>query len=232
MLDSNNNAVGGTNDIVFSWDGTKKTSVAVSGQISNALLSSPCPYGAGLWSAHDLAVYGPGTYTIYTGCAAGSPGCGTGTTMTFTVKTGEIGIHMLFDWNANVNIDVVNVYKPNAVFDPLKSPIWTQPCGTAPATCQPWTWASYDWDGDGWNGGRMVDGPFPNFSPNFNLIKTGTVDPCCDAAKRCNDNNACTTDTCNPATGACSHPTLVCNDNNACTTDSCNGTGRKPSCLQ
>jgi hypothetical protein len=42
----------------------------------------------------------------------------------------------------------------------------------------------------------------------------------------CNDGNACTTDTCNPATGACSHPNVVdgtsCNDGNACTqTDAC-----------
>ncbi len=222
MLDTGNNAVGGTNDIYFAWDGTRKTSVAVSGQISNALLSSTCAYSARFWSAHDLAVYGPGTYSVYTGCPAGSPGCGAGTPMTFTVKTGEIGIHMLFDWDANYNIDVVNVYTPNAVFNP-KSPMWTNVCGTN-VPCQPWVWSSYDWDGDGYNGGRMVDGPFPGFSPNFNLIKTGTIDPCCDAVKRCNDNNACTTDTCDSATGNCIHTTIVCNDNSACTTDTCSTT--------
>ncbi len=42
------------------------------------------------------------------------------------------------------------------------------------------------------------------------------------APKTCNDNNACTTDTCDPVTGNCvfTAPKL-CSDNNACTTDSC-----------
>ncbi len=37
----------------------------------------------------------------------------------------------------------------------------------------------------------------------------------------CNDQNACTTDGCNPSTG-CTFTPIVCNDNNACTTDGCN----------
>jgi hypothetical protein len=36
----------------------------------------------------------------------------------------------------------------------------------------------------------------------------------------CNDGNACTTETCNPATGCQSAP-VTCNDGNACTNDSC-----------
>jgi len=39
-------------------------------------------------------------------------------------------------------------------------------------------------------------------------------------AHHCNDNNACTTDTCNPATG-CVFTPITCNDNNVCTTDTC-----------
>ncbi|HEV8199592.1 MAG TPA: LamG-like jellyroll fold domain-containing protein [Candidatus Polarisedimenticolia bacterium] len=37
----------------------------------------------------------------------------------------------------------------------------------------------------------------------------------------CDDNNPCTTDTCN-AVGGCQHAPVICNDGNACTTDSCN----------
>lgn len=37
----------------------------------------------------------------------------------------------------------------------------------------------------------------------------------------CNDNDACTTDSCNPATG-CQNVALACDDGNACTSDSCN----------
>jgi hypothetical protein len=36
----------------------------------------------------------------------------------------------------------------------------------------------------------------------------------------CDDNDACTIDTCDPATG-CVHTQIDCNDNNACTTDTC-----------
>ena len=36
----------------------------------------------------------------------------------------------------------------------------------------------------------------------------------------CDDNNACTVDTCDSALG-CIHTPIVCNDNNPCTTDSC-----------
>ncbi|MCK9417800.1 MAG: hypothetical protein M0R70_00295 [Nitrospirae bacterium] len=44
---------------------------------------------------------------------------------------------------------------------------------------------------------------------------------CDDAAIRCNDNDACTTDTCDEGTGACGHTAIVCNDSNACTSDAC-----------
>jgi hypothetical protein len=38
----------------------------------------------------------------------------------------------------------------------------------------------------------------------------------------CDDNNACTTDACDPATGECVFTdTVTCDDNNACTTDAC-----------
>ena len=46
----------------------------------------------------------------------------------------------------------------------------------------------------------------------------------CDADADCDDNNACTDDSCNVAAGSCEHTnnTAACNDNNACTqTDTC-----------
>ena len=39
-------------------------------------------------------------------------------------------------------------------------------------------------------------------------------------ATNCNDNNVCTTDSCNNITG-CTFTPITCNDNNACTADSC-----------
>ncbi len=60
----------------------------------------------------------------------------------------------------------------------------------------------------------------------FSMIVRGTVDLCTDAASRCNDNNLCTDDTCDPATGNCIHTanTAPCSDGNACTlNDTCSG---------
>ena len=56
-----------------------------------------------------------------------------------------------------------------------------------------------------------------------NACTADSCDPatgCSHAAMDCNDNDACTSDTCDPATG-CSHAAVDCNDNDACTTDSC-----------
>jgi len=44
---------------------------------------------------------------------------------------------------------------------------------------------------------------------------------CKGTNKDCRDGSYCTTDTCDPATGACGHTDIVCNDNNVCTIDSC-----------
>ncbi len=44
---------------------------------------------------------------------------------------------------------------------------------------------------------------------------------CEGTAKDCDDRNACTLDTCDPATGACGRAPLDCNDRNACTAETC-----------
>jgi uncharacterized repeat protein (TIGR01451 family) len=43
----------------------------------------------------------------------------------------------------------------------------------------------------------------------------------CGTPVVCNDSNPCTTDVCNPATGACTSTPLACDDGNPCTTDTC-----------
>ncbi len=220
MIAPDGGLTGGTNDVVFTWNMTKKTAVAVSGQVPNATLSSVTPFFGVPWMAHDVAIYGPGTYTVYADCPAGNPGCGAGTSIIFTVATNQLGAHMLFDWGSSTDIDVVNVWTPSAVFGP--SPLFTGPDdGTVDAN-KVWDWMSSDWDGNGFNGYGMVDGPFIDFNANFNVMDVPSIDnPCADAATRCNDDNICTTDTCNTATGACVNTPIVCNDNNKCTTDAC-----------
>ncbi|MCK9420522.1 MAG: hypothetical protein M0R70_14215 [Nitrospirae bacterium] len=214
MIDPTGKTIGGSNDVIFSWDGSKKTSVAASGQISNTVLSSTCPFQGIKWLAHDVAIYGPGSYTVYAGCAPGSPGCGTGTAINFTVGAGQLGAHMLFDWGASKNIDVVDVWNANAAFAP--SALWATACGSNPAA-KVWDLMSSDWNGDGKNGYPMVDGPFLNFNASFNMMGVPPAD-CVPA--NCDDGDACTDDSCNA--GACAHTPINCNDNNVCTTDSCN----------
>lgn len=108
---------------------------------SGSTISSPTPFFAILWSAHDITTYQNGTYTIDTV---------EGGTYTFTVGIGQIGVHMLIDWAATTDIDVVNVWNVSDV-------------GGIPA------YTSIDWDGDGVPGAAMIDGPFVGFSANFDL---------------------------------------------------------------
>ncbi len=65
-----------------------------------------------------------------------------------------------------------------------------------------------------------------NLGNNIATLQGQTVDgidalafvdaPDCTSDADCNDSNACTTDTCNTATGQCSNPAIVCDDNDAC----------------
>jgi hypothetical protein len=172
MLDSTGARVGGTNDVTFTWDETFMTSVATSGQVSNAALSSPTSFFGVNWFAHDVAVYGPGTYTIYSNCPPGSPGCGAGAAYTFAVAPDQVAAHMLFNWGPNLNIDVVDVWNHNQVFGPnlmfkggtITADPWSGVSTTA------WDGMSIDWDGDGINGASMIDGPFQGFNANFNVM--------------------------------------------------------------
>lgn len=74
---------------------------------------------------------------------------------------------------------------------------------------------------DGVPGIKIREGDYYGSNLNFNVMME---DLCANAATRCNDNNACTADSCNAVTGACVYTAVVCNDDNACTTDTCNTT--------
>ena len=78
----------------------------------------------------------------------------------------------------------------------------------------------------------LAEGCF--FAPDDGLCADGdlcTVDQC-DAgigclhtAKDCNDDNACTDDSCNPEDGACVYDLTDCDDSDACTNDYCDPAG-------
>ncbi len=128
FIDPTGGHVGGTNLIRVHWDGTLNTDVNTA--VTNMSLHSGVPFHTIPWTAHDIKIYGPGTYTIETcpapidvnGIAAdgsdcsASPNPGGSNPITLTVAPNQLGAHMLFNWGTNVNIDVVNVWEKNSAW--------------------------------------------------------------------------------------------------------------------
>ena len=184
MLDPSGGVTGGTNDVAMDWDQQFNTSVTdpVTPASAHMHLSSVTPFFQYPWTAHHIQVFGPGTYVINVDCTTTQYENGTCTpnsdpskNYTFTVGAGQIGAHMLFNWNTSTNIDVVDIWNQGAVFAP--SPLYTGPTNCANAA-QSWDLMSADWDGDGQNGAKMIDGPFNGFSANFNILMTTPAQSC------------------------------------------------------
>ena len=205
MLAGNGGITGGTNDVVMTWDGngySDSSDYTGPGSASNVTAAASSAFFGHNWTAHDIQVFVPGTYSFDTSLGGGNPESGT---LTATVGAGQIGMHMLFDWGGNINIDVFVVASPSAIFGSglLYSTVTTaggankcssaftgtitQNClhdggGTgsagAPTKDQVWMLASVDGNGDGIMGIPMVDGgPFAGFSANFNANMTAIPDP-------------------------------------------------------
>ncbi len=69
---------------------------------------------------------------------------------------------------------------------------------------------------------RFVEpGPLPGFQASAAIVVAKRIeDPCDPDTVDCDDQDSCTTDTCDPQIG-CVHTPVDCHDNDACTTDSC-----------
>lgn len=188
VLLNDGTAFGGNNDVTFTWDGTLFTSSSDytgPGSTSNATLSSPSRFYTRFWNAHSVQMFAPGTYSFDTAVGGGASEAGT---LNMTVGAGQYGVHILFDWGGNNNIDIVNVFDLNRTFSNCASPpmdstalncLWTgagqpNPAGNTASTV--WTFASTDADGDGVLGAQMVDGgPMARMNANFNLQGTMVV---------------------------------------------------------
>lgn len=184
MLDSNGNVFGGTNDIVFTWDGVSLNTDESDTTFGLMTIESdrPHPFNGFVWIAHHIRVYGEGTYTFDSGCTVAeleAMGCPSGSAaasgpdITMTVAAGQYGAHILFDWNTTDNIDVVNVWNQNTSWDRLgqtgdNNKLWLGTAGLPPAEDANWELVSSDVNGDDINGSPMVDGPFVQFYANFN----------------------------------------------------------------
>jgi Bacterial Ig domain/Cadherin-like domain len=178
MIDAGSSTFGGTNDIVATWDGTLNNSVTSTNFNMTISSDSNFPFFGFPWFAHDIRVFGPGSYAFDTTCSvaqlqSGVADCG-GTPdqyLHLDVPVGEMGAHVLFDWNITKNIDVALLWESNAPFinpNPAGA-LYLGPAGPTPATDCSYQLVSRDVDGDTIPGAKMIDGPFINFQANFNI---------------------------------------------------------------
>jgi hypothetical protein len=200
LLTPNGYVVGGTNNVNMVWNGNAYTSSSDytgPGGPSNITASTTTLFFGYAWTAHDIQVFLPGTYSFDTALGGGAAEIGM---LSATVPLGSFGVHMLFDWNGNLNIDVFVVAAMNSMFGPgigsstQKTTSGAFKCGTGaggtqeiqnclydgkdwvngditnkPAGDQTWMLASVDGNGDGIMGIPMnMGGPFPGFNANFN----------------------------------------------------------------
>lgn len=206
MLSSGGGVVGGTNDVTLIWNGRvfdNSTDYTGPGSVANVTASSTAPFFGYTWTAHDIQVFLPGTYSFDTSLQTVSSPNGSNNEsgmMNVTVPSGMLGMHMLFNWNGNNNIDVFVVVAPDSVFGSglLYSTVTNSKgqfkcdsnfAGTVVTNClfdnplygsagaptknQSWMLASVDGNSDGVMGIPMqAGGPFAGFNANFNLRGT------------------------------------------------------------
>jgi hypothetical protein len=174
------------------WDGTgfnNSSDYTGVGSTANITAVSTQLFFNAEWTAHDIQVFVPGTYSFDTTVDGGNPESGI---LNVVVPEGQLGLHMLFDWNGNFNIDVFVVSDPNTVFGAgiarsSQTTAYGNLCdlGTVqnclfdgkafgtdgkPLGDKVWMMASVDGNGDGIMGIPMAPGgPFADFGANFNM---------------------------------------------------------------
>jgi hypothetical protein len=119
---------GGANNVNMVWDGNgynASSDYTGPGGPSNVTAATTDLFFSATWTAHDVQVFVPGTYSFDVGDNTPGPGTGgpagangevVGTMLTATVLPGQLGMHMLFDWSGNNNIDMFMVLSPSSVF--------------------------------------------------------------------------------------------------------------------
>lgn len=186
MLQAKGDTFGGTNDVIFDWDQSLNTAESDTNFNMEISTATPTPFNGAVWVAHHIRAFGPGTYyfetdnsvcTVAVLQATGCPGtAGSPTSMEMIVGPDQVGAHILFDWNGVLNIDVVNVWDRNAVWDdfgdtPPRNALFLGPGGSPPDVTKPFklvtTTQFTDVNGPV-HGSPMIDGPFVGFYANFN----------------------------------------------------------------
>jgi hypothetical protein len=204
MLDGGGFTVGGTNDVSMLWDGngySDSSDYTGPGSAANVTASSTTAFFGHTWTAHDIQVFVPGSYSFDVQAGAHPNDTETAGFLTATVGAGQLGMHMLFNWNTAVNIDVFVVANPSSMFatgDVRSADIsgcdstalathanclWDGPgfagglSANKPVANQVWMMASTDGNGDTVMGIPMpAGGPFEGFNANFNATMSPTPD--------------------------------------------------------
>lgn len=204
MLAANGGLVGGHNKVSMTWDGSgfsDSSDYTGLGSVANVTATSTqTAFFGHNWTAHDIQIFVPGSYSFNVQLGSGNPETGM---LNMNVGAGQMGMHMLFDWNGNYNIDVAMVFDLNSVFGSgllystqtnskgnykcdsgftgtiVKNCLYDGgPYGSAgaPVKDQVWMLASADGNGDGVMGIPMAQGgPFGGFNWNFSAFAPTAV---------------------------------------------------------
>jgi len=159
MLDGNGYLVGGTNDVAMYWDGnafnaaSDYTGPGMAPSSINVTATSTSPFFGHAWTAHDIQVFMPGSYTF--------PVTDTGGPATFsaTVGASQLGMDMLFNWNGTANIDVFVVASQSTVFGSGVARSANISGCTALSQAGTATQKNCLWDGPGYAGGLSANKP-------------------------------------------------------------------------
>ncbi len=191
---------GGTNDVAMTWDGNAfNASSDYTGlsSVSNVTASSTTAFFSHTWTAHNIQMFVPGSYSFDTAITPNNGANGESGMLNVTVPTGDVGMHMLFDWNGNNNIDVFMVMAPNSMYGsgavlsadvsncmggtgsaPVKNCLWDGSrtvAGHVPTANQVWMLATVDGNGDGIMGiPASANGPWAGLNAGFNATMTAT----------------------------------------------------------
>ena len=138
--------------------GSVGVDTTVTGSIGDGAwaVASTTPFFGVVWNAHDGTTFGPGTYTIDT--VQG------GVYTNVVVGAGQIGGHILFDWGATADIDVINVWDvacdgTNCTYTSTDVAAGAGTGANTPITAP-----------DGIRGLGMIDGAFVGFNANFDFV--------------------------------------------------------------
>lgn len=115
-LDDIGGTVDGTNDVKMDWDGngySDSSDYTGPGGVSNVTVSSTSLLFNHTWTAHDIQIFTPGSYSFDVTLGGGVSEVGI---LDVTVASGQLGMHMLWDWNGGLNNDIFMVLAPSSVF--------------------------------------------------------------------------------------------------------------------